>query len=118
MRIGTPDDGNAAAGKTQRIAYDTLADGLRPWLQRPDPSRRRRARLPPTATAVDRVHDALAADPGVAAVTAPVFNAARDTAVLTVNPTTGPQDAKTDAARPPPPRRRAPRNRRRHRTPR
>ena len=43
MRIGTPDDGNAAAGKTQRIAYDTLADGVRPRLQRPDRRRRRRA---------------------------------------------------------------------------
>src|SRR5947209_10679976 len=25
MRIGTPDDGNAASGRTERIAYDTLA---------------------------------------------------------------------------------------------
>ena len=44
-----------------------------------------------------RVHDALQADPGVAAVTAPVFNAAGDTAVLTANPTTAPQDERTDA---------------------
>jgi putative drug exporter of the RND superfamily len=43
------------------------------------------------------VHDALQADPGVASVTAPIFNPAGDTAVLTVNPTTGPQDARTDA---------------------
>ena len=53
----------------------------------------------PTAAdraAVDRVHDALQADPGVAAVTAPVFNAAGDTAVLTANPTTAPQDERTD----------------------
>ena len=28
MRIGTPDDGNAATGTTQRIAYDLLADGF------------------------------------------------------------------------------------------
>ena len=28
MRIGTPDDGNAGAGTTQRIAYDTLADAF------------------------------------------------------------------------------------------
>ncbi|MBV8979925.1 MAG: MMPL family transporter, partial [Acidimicrobiia bacterium] len=28
MRIGTPDDGNATAGKTQRTAYDQLADGF------------------------------------------------------------------------------------------
>ncbi len=42
------------------------------------------------------MHDALQNDPGVAAVTAPVLNQAGNTAVLTVNPTTGPQDAKTD----------------------
>ena len=41
MRIGVPDDGNAPADTTQRIAYDQLADGLRPRLQRPDPGRRR-----------------------------------------------------------------------------
>ena len=43
------------------------------------------------------MHDALRADAGVAAVTAPVFNPAGDTAVLTVNPTTAPQDERTDA---------------------
>src|SRR5205807_1895526 len=48
------------------------------------------------ATAVGRVHDALQIDPGVAAVTSPVFNQAANTAVLTVNPTTGPQDEQTD----------------------
>ena len=43
-----------------------------------------------------RIHDALQADPGVAAVTAPMFNEAGDTAVLTANPTTAPQDERTD----------------------
>src|SRR6185369_4016944 len=95
MRIGTPDDGNAAPGKTQRIAYDQLAEGFGPGFNGPiqvviD--------VPTTAdlVAVDRVHDALRADAGVAAVTAPVFNPAHDTAVMTVNPTTGPQDEQTD----------------------
>ena len=41
MRIGVPDDGNAPTHTTQRIAYDQLADGLRPRVQRPDPGRRR-----------------------------------------------------------------------------
>jgi RND superfamily putative drug exporter len=43
------------------------------------------------------VRDALQADPGISAVTAPVFNQAGDTAVLTADPTTSPQDARTDA---------------------
>ena len=70
MRIGTPDDGNAGAGKTERIAYDTLANAFGRGFNGPivvvvDV---------PTATdrsAVQRVHDALVADPGVASVAAP-----------------------------------------------
>ena len=95
MRIGTPDDGNAAKDTTQRIAYDQLAEGFGAGFNGPIqvvvevPA-------PADQAAVDRVHDALQADPGVAAVTAPVFNAAGDTAVLTANPTTAPQDERTD----------------------
>jgi len=95
MRIGTPDDGNAGAGKTERIAYDTLADAFGRGFNGPivvvvD--------VPTAAdrSAVQRVHDALVADPGVASVAAPTYNAAHDTVVLTVNPTTGPQDEKTN----------------------
>jgi RND superfamily putative drug exporter len=96
MRIGTADDGNAAKGTTQRKGYDSLAEGfgkgfngpIQVVIQVPTPT---------DQVAVGRVHDALQADPGVAAVTAPIFNAARDTAILTANPTTAPQDAKTDA---------------------
>src|SRR3954451_20346512 len=58
MRIGMADDGNAAEGKTQRIAYDALADGFGRGFNGPilvvvD--------VPTAAdrTAVARVHDAL-----------------------------------------------------------
>ena len=96
MRIGTADDGNAAKHTTQRRGFDALAEGfgkgfngpIQVVIQVPTPA---------DQVAVARVHDALQADPGVAAVTAPVFNTARDTATLTANPTTAPQDAKTDA---------------------
>jgi RND superfamily putative drug exporter len=95
MRIGTPDDGNAPKNTTQRTAYDQLAEGfgrgfngpIQVVVEVPSPS---------DAAVVSRVHDELQADPGVAAVTAPVFNAAGDTAVLTANPTTAPQDERTD----------------------
>ena len=80
---------------TQRIAYDQLADGFGPGFNGPIQVV---VEVPTPADrgAVDRVHDALQADPGVAAVTAPVFNPAGDTAVLTANPTTAPQDERTD----------------------
>jgi RND superfamily putative drug exporter len=95
MRIGTPDDGNAAAGTTQRTAYDKLAEGFGSGFNGPIHV----VLQVPTAAdqvAVGRVQDALQATPGVAAVTPPVFNAEQDTALLIVNPTTSPQDAATD----------------------
>jgi len=96
MRIGTPDDGNASTKTTQRKGFDLLAEGFGSGFNGPIvvvinvP-------MPADQVAVDRVHDALQADPGVAAVTAPFFNAAGDTAMLTANPATAPQDANTDA---------------------
>jgi RND superfamily putative drug exporter len=95
MRIGVPDDGNAPEGTTQRIAFDQLAAGfgrgfngpIQVVVEVPTPADR---------DAVDRVHDALQSDPGIAAVTAPAFNAAGDTAVLTANPTSAPQHEDTD----------------------
>jgi RND superfamily putative drug exporter len=95
MRIGVPDDGNAPTDTTQRIAYDQLATGFGAGFNGPIQV----VVEVPTAedrVVVARVHDALQADPGVAAVTMPVFNAAQDTAVLTANPTTAPQAEATD----------------------
>src|SRR6185436_7037962 len=42
------------------------------------------------------VHDAVAADPGVATVDPPVVNPAGDTGLVWVTPATAPQDAATD----------------------
>jgi len=95
MRIGTPDDGNAAHDTTQRKAYDVLANGFGSGFNGPIvvviaiPT-------PSDQIAVGRVHDALRADAGIAAVTAPVFNATGDTATFTANPTSAPQDESTE----------------------
>jgi putative drug exporter of the RND superfamily len=95
MRIGVPDDGNAPTSTTQRIAYDQLAEGFGPGFNGPIQVV---VELPATGgpAIVERVHDALEADSGVAAVTAPVLSPAGNTAVLTVNPSTAPQDERTD----------------------
>jgi RND superfamily putative drug exporter len=95
MRIGVPDDGNAPTRTTQRIAFDELAAGFGPGFNGPIMVV---VELPASGgqAVVEQVHDALRTDPGVAAVTAPVLNPAGDTAVLTVNPTTAPQDERTD----------------------
>jgi len=95
MRIGTPDDGNFATKTTQRKAYDLLANGFGPGFNGPIQVV---VQIPTTSDGqaiVDRVHQALQTDAGVAAVTAPFFNAAHDTAMLTVNPATAPQDERT-----------------------
>ena len=95
MRVGVPDDGNAPTDTTERIAFDQLAAGFGPGFNGPIQVV---VELPTSGgqAVVQRVHDALQADPGVAAVTAPVLNAAGNTAVLTANPNTAPQDEATD----------------------
>jgi putative drug exporter of the RND superfamily len=96
MRIGTPDDGNAANGTTQRVAYDQLADAFGRGFNGPIQV----VVEVPTGSddaAVSRVHDALAADAGIAGVTPPVFNDGHDVATMRANPTTAPQDSRTDA---------------------
>ena len=95
MRIGVPDDGNAPTHTTQRIAFDQLAEGFGPGFNGPIQVVVELG-SPDDDLAVGRIHDALQADPGIAAVTAPVRNAAGDTAVLTANPTTAPQAEATD----------------------
>ena len=95
MRIGVPDDGNAPTHTTQRIAYDQLAAGFGPGFNGPIVVV---VELPASGdqAVVQRVHEAVAADPAVAAVTQPILNPAGDTAVMTANPVTAPQDARTD----------------------
>ena len=95
MRIGVPDDGNAPTGTTQRVAFDQLAAGFGPGFNGPIQVV---VELPTgdDGGTVSRVQAALKTERGIAAVTAPVLNAVCDTAVLTANPTTAPQDEATD----------------------
>jgi RND superfamily putative drug exporter len=95
VRFGFPDAGNNREETSTRQAYDMQADGFGPGANGPLVLVADLAR-PGDATALDGLRAAVAATPGVAAVTPPQLNPAGDTAVLTVVPATGPQDEKTE----------------------
>jgi RND superfamily putative drug exporter len=95
VRFGSPDAGNDPAGRSTRQAYDMLAQGFGAGANGPlvivadlaDGADR---------GLVNRLADRLRSTPGVAAVQPPQLNLAGDTALLTVIPATGPQDAATE----------------------
>lgn len=99
VRFGFPDAGNDAVGTSTRTAYDLSTSGFGPGANGPlvlvaDVSA---GTSPGDASgAIAHAVRNMAATPGVALVTAPVFNAAGDTAVFTVIPKTGPQDVATE----------------------
>ncbi|PSK97889.1 RND superfamily putative drug exporter [Haloactinopolyspora alba] len=95
VRFGFPDAGNNPEERSARQAYDMLSDGFGdgangPLLVVAD--------LPSSeaADALPALAEELGATPGVAAVSPPQLNPAGDAAVLTVVPTTGPQDGATE----------------------
>jgi RND superfamily putative drug exporter len=95
MHLGFADAGNDAPTSTTRKAYDLMADGYGPGTNGPfqvvvDADG---GKLP--ATTLERVTATLVDQPGVASVDTPVTNQAGDLAIITVTPTTSPQDART-----------------------
>jgi RND superfamily putative drug exporter len=95
MRLGFPDAGNDRSGTMTRQAYDLISEGFGPGANGPLVIA---AELPePAAKAkIDALAARLRQEEGVAYVAAPRINGAGDAAILTVIPTTSPQDAKTD----------------------
>lgn len=95
VQFGFPDAGNNRAETTTRQAYDLIADGFGAGANGPMVVA---MQLPASdkAAAVEKVRSAVAGTEGVARVSAPQLNEAGDTAVLSVTPSTGPQDAKTE----------------------
>ncbi|WP_328740787.1 MMPL family transporter [Streptomyces erythrochromogenes] len=92
LRVGLPDDGSLPHSRTERRAYDLVAEGFGPGTNGPlviaaDPAG--------DPGVLDRLVAAVAADPGIASV-APT-HVDRDTgiATLVVFPTTSPQDKAT-----------------------
>jgi RND superfamily putative drug exporter len=95
LRLGMPDDSQAAPGTTQREAYDLVTEGFGPGFNAPltvevDTS------SGSTSAAADRVAQRIRGLDDVGTVTAPVLNQAGDTAVMTVIPRSGPSDVATE----------------------
>jgi RND superfamily putative drug exporter len=95
LRLGQPDDGNQPKTSTSRIAYDTLAKGFGPGFNGPltivvDATG---SRDPEAATTQIRATLAMVKD--VVEVGPATFNAAGNTAVITVIPASGPSEAGT-----------------------
>lgn len=95
VRFGFPDAGNNQEDTSTRQAYDMLAEGFGVGANGPLLLAAELPRAGDTAE-LDAIATELQQAPGVAAVTPPQLNATGDTAVLTVIPATGPQDARTE----------------------
>jgi len=92
--LGATDAGNDPAGQTTRNAYNLLAHGFGPGFNGP---LQLAVRLPKAndRSALAQLAAAVRNTPGVASLTAPRLNPARDTAALAVYPTSSPQSAQT-----------------------
>jgi putative drug exporter of the RND superfamily len=94
LRLGFPDAGNHRADTTTRQAYDLMAKGFGAGSAGPlllvasVPSER-------DVATVNALAERLRSAPGVVAVSEPVLNGTRDTALLTVQPDSAPQAAAT-----------------------
>ncbi|SPF06868.1 Membrane protein YdfJ [Streptomyces sp. MA5143a] len=92
LRVGLPDDGSLPQSRTERRAYDLVAEGFGPGTNGPlviavDPTGDRGV--------VDRLVTTVAADPGIASVAPTHIDRATGIATLVVFPTTSPQDKAT-----------------------
>ncbi len=92
LNLGFPDDGTKPESRTERRAYDLIADGFGPGANGPlviavDISQDRSVVAP--------LAEAVAADPGITSVGAPTIDLAAGVATLVAQPTTSPQDVAT-----------------------
>jgi RND superfamily putative drug exporter len=97
LRLAFTDAGTSPPSYTSRQAYDLLAKGFGPGSNGPLVVTLALPGSSGQAGAVTALRDRLAAQPGVAFVSPPRYNATRNAGVLTVIPRTSPQDARTSA---------------------
>ncbi|GCD95970.1 MMPL family transporter [Embleya hyalina] len=92
LRVGLPDDGSLPDSRTERRAYDLVAEGFGPGTNGPlviaaDPAG--------DPGMLDRLVSTVATDPGIASVAPTHIDRATGIATLVVFPTTSPQDRAT-----------------------
>ncbi|MFH9069018.1 MMPL family transporter [Streptomyces alboflavus] len=92
LSVGLPDDGSLPHSRTERRAYDLVAEGFGPGTNGPlvvaaDPAG--------DPGVVDRLVATVTADPGIASVAPARIDRATGVATLVVFPTTSPQDKAT-----------------------
>jgi RND superfamily putative drug exporter len=94
LRFGMPDAGNGTDDLTSKRAYDLVSESYGPGANGPLLVALDLAGAAPNAP--EAIAAELADTPGVATVVPPVVNEAGDAAVVSVIPTTGPQDQATE----------------------
>lgn len=92
IRLGAPDQGTLPESRTERQAYDLVAEGFGPGANGPlivavD--------ITDDVTVVEPLMAAIAADPGVVGVAPPAIDAEAGVAAIVAFPTTSPQDDAT-----------------------
>jgi RND superfamily putative drug exporter len=92
LHVGIPDDGALPPDRTERRAYDLVAQGFGPGTNSPLVIASDTAGDP---TVPDRLAAAVGGDPGIASVAPAQLDEATGIAVLTAFPTTGPQEQAT-----------------------
>ena len=92
LHLGSSDSGSDPKGSTLRQSYDLLAKGFGPGINGPLLIAVATGKHPSVG---QQLATAFRHTKGVAAVPPPAFNPARDTALITVFPTTSPQSTQT-----------------------
>ena len=95
LELGLPDDSSAAPTSTQRKAYDMLSDGFGPGFNGPLMVVVDGAGTQDPKGSAATIETTLKGLKDVVAVTPATFNAAGDTAILTVVPASGPSTTET-----------------------
>jgi RND superfamily putative drug exporter len=95
MRLGFPDAGNDKSGTMTRQAYDLISEGFGPGANGPLVIAAELPRPAEGRAAIEKLASQLRSEEGVSYAPAPRFNEDGSAAILTVIPTTSPQDEAT-----------------------